>query len=55
MLLNFVVGPFLSERYNGKAIELPDTNGHPTNVKEAIYDLPFIASGEGATFYNYPY
>lgn len=29
-------------------ISLPQSNGIRTTVKEAIYDLPFIASGEGA-------
>lgn len=38
---------------NGTAVELPVTNGKRTSVKEAIYDLPFIASGEGAEFYQY--
>ncbi len=38
---------------NGQAIELPTTNGKRTTVKEAIYDLPFIASGEGSKFYDY--
>ena len=28
-------------------IDLPKPNGRHTTVKEAIYDLPFIASGEG--------
>lgn len=38
---------------NGTPVELPTTNGKRTSVKEAIYDLPFIASGEGAEFYQY--
>lgn len=32
---------------------LPDTNGEKTTIKEAIYDLPFTASGEGQKFYDY--
>ncbi len=32
---------------------LPSTNGKRTSVKEAIYDLPFIKSGEGKPFYDY--
>ena len=38
---------------NAKSVELPLTNGKRTTVKEAIYDLPFIASGEGNPFYEY--
>lgn len=35
------------------SLELPRTNGKRTTVKEAIYDLPFIGSGEGQEFYHY--
>ncbi len=38
---------------NGQVNSLPTTNGKRTTVKDAIYDLPFIASGEGSTFYDY--
>jgi len=38
---------------NGQVNALPTTNGKRTTVKDAIYDLPFIASGEGSTFYEY--
>lgn len=38
---------------NGTATELPATNGKRTSVRDAIYDLPFISSGEGADFYQY--
>jgi DNA (cytosine-5)-methyltransferase 1 len=34
-------------------LDLPNSNGLKTTVKEAIYDLPFINSGEGETFYKY--
>lgn len=34
-------------------IELPLTNNKRTSVKDAIYDLPFIESGEGKDFYEY--
>jgi DNA (cytosine-5)-methyltransferase 1 len=38
---------------NAFPMSLPTTNGKRTSVKEAIYDLPFIASGEGENFYEY--
>lgn len=38
---------------NGAAVVLPMTNDKRTTVKQAIYDLPFIGSGEGKAFYNY--
>ncbi len=34
-------------------IKLPFDNARRTCVQEAIYDLPFIQSGEGKEFYNY--
>jgi len=34
-------------------LALPDPNGVFTSVKDAIYDLPFIASGGGMDFYEY--
>jgi DNA (cytosine-5)-methyltransferase 1 len=34
-------------------IDFPTSNGKHTTVKEAIYDLPFIASGEGKEISNY--
>ena len=34
-------------------IKFPTSNGKHTTVKEAIYDLPFIASGEGEEISNY--
>ena len=44
---------FFLGRLNGQSIALPTTNGKRTTVKDAIYDLPFIASGEGEKFYDY--
>ncbi len=38
---------------NNATLDLPDTNGIKTNVQQAIYDLPFISSGEGESFYSY--
>ena len=38
---------------NGAAVKLPTTNNKRTTVKQAIYDLPFIGSGEGENFYDY--
>lgn len=35
-------------------VELPVPNGQFTSVKDAIYDLPFITSGSGMDFYEYP-
>jgi DNA (cytosine-5)-methyltransferase 1 len=34
-------------------VELPADNGMRTTIKEAIYDLPFIQSGEGKQLYEY--
>ncbi len=34
-------------------LELPITNNIKTNIKQAIYDLPFLESGEGEEFYDY--
>jgi DNA (cytosine-5)-methyltransferase 1 len=34
-------------------VELPEGNGLKTTIKEAIYDLPFILSGQGEDFYEY--
>ena len=34
-------------------IDLPESNGMRTSVKDAIYDLPFIESGEGKDLYDY--
>lgn len=37
----------------GKKIDLPKPNGMHTTIQEAIYDLPFIASGEGTEVADY--
>jgi DNA (cytosine-5)-methyltransferase 1 len=34
-------------------IDLPEFNGMQTSVKDAIYDLPYIESGEGKNYYKY--
>lgn len=34
-------------------LKLPKSNNKRTTIKEAIYDLPFIKSGEGEKFYSY--
>ena len=38
---------------NGNLINFPDANNEKTTIKEAIYDLPFIESGEGEDFFEY--
>jgi len=38
---------------NGTLLEFPKPKKKKTTIKEAIYDLPFIASGEGSAFYEY--
>ena len=38
---------------NGELLEFPISENKRTTVKEAIYDLPFLASGEGNIFYEY--
>lgn len=38
---------------NGHLIEFPSPKNKKTSIKEAIYDLPFIKSGEGEEFYTY--
>lgn len=43
---------FLGKLGNQKLM-LPSGNNEKTTVKEAIYDLPFIESGEGKAFYYY--
>lgn len=44
---------FFLGRKGNKQLELPITNNITTTIKEAIYDLPFINSGEGKEFYEY--
>ena len=43
---------FLGKKGSEKLL-LPRTNNKKTSVKEAIYDLPQIQSGEGEDFYEY--
>jgi len=43
---------FLGKKGNNK-LKLPSPNNNKVTIKEAIYDLPFITSGEGVDFYNY--
>lgn len=38
---------------NGKLINFPISKSEKTTIKEAIYDLPFIESGEGEDFFEY--
>lgn len=38
---------------NGDLLEFPKSEKKKTSVKEAIYDLPFIESGEGESFFEY--
>lgn len=38
---------------NGTLLEFPKPKKKKTTIKEAIYDLPFIASGEGCEFFEY--
>lgn len=38
---------------NGTLLEFPKPKMNKTTIKEAIYDLPFIASGEGSEFFEY--
>lgn len=40
-------------RKGGQPIALPKPNGKSTTIKEAIYDLPFIESGEGEEVSQY--
>lgn len=44
---------FFLGRKGTRQLELPTTNNVTTTIKEAIYDLPFINSGEGQEFYEY--
>lgn len=44
---------FFLGRRGDTVLHLPTENGNKTTVKEAIYDLPFIESGEGKPFYPY--
>lgn len=43
---------FLGKKGSSR-LALPRTNGKTTTIKEAIYDLPMILSGEGKEFYDY--
>jgi DNA (cytosine-5)-methyltransferase 1 len=38
---------------NGDLLEFPKSIEEKTTIKDAIYDLPFINSGEGEDFYHY--
>lgn len=38
---------------NGNLIDFPNPKKKITTIKEAIYDLPFIESGEGKDFFEY--
>lgn len=38
---------------NGRLVEFPSPQSHKISVKDAIYDLPFIGSGEGEDFFEY--
>lgn len=38
---------------NRTLLEFPEPRKEKTTIKEAIYDLPFIASGEGRDFFEY--
>lgn len=38
---------------NGNLINFPTDKNDKTTIKEAIYDLPFIESGEGEDFFEY--
>lgn len=38
---------------NGDLIEFPTLKNKKTSIKDAIYDLPFIESGEGEDFFKY--
>lgn len=44
---------FFLGRKGKKFLNLPDPTYKKTTIKEAIYDLPFIASGEGEETYEY--
>lgn len=44
---------FFLGKLGREGIALPKPNYKKTTVKEAIYDLPFITSGEGKDFYKY--
>jgi DNA (cytosine-5)-methyltransferase 1 len=44
---------FFLGRKGTRILELPTTNNKTTTIKQAIYDLPFINSGEGEEFYEY--
>jgi len=38
---------------NGEKLNFPKPHNQKTTIKEAIYDLPFIDSGQGEKFYDY--
>ncbi len=44
---------FFLGRKGNNLLNLPESNAEKTTIQEAIYDLPFIESGEGEKFYNY--
>ena len=37
----------------GRLLEFPEPRRKKTTIKDAIYDLPFISSGEGSEFFEY--
>jgi DNA (cytosine-5)-methyltransferase 1 len=44
---------FFLGRKGNTLLDLPISNAQKTTIQEAIYDLPFIESGEGEKFYAY--
>lgn len=44
---------FIIGALNGDLLKFPDPRTEKTTIKEAIYDLPFIDSGEGCEFLDY--
>lgn len=44
---------FIGQLGDKLTIKLPEPDGTHTTIKEAIYDLPFIESGEGSEISNY--
>lgn len=44
---------FIGSLNHSSVVELPLPNGMRTTIKEAIYDLPFIESGQGDEISNY--
>ncbi len=44
---------FFVGRYKKNNFHFPKPSNKKVSIKDAIYDLPFIKSGEGADFFNY--